>query len=90
MNKELDLEAKTYSQSIHKNPSLRLFREYSTQDFIAGATSKWVEKQKLEFAIKQLKEIRSKMTFFEIANMENTLDNLYSKIQELEQKLSEL
>jgi hypothetical protein len=40
MDIELDLEAKTYSQSIHKNPSLRLFREYSTQDFISGATSK--------------------------------------------------
>lgn len=79
MNKELELEAKTYSQSIHKNPSLRLFREYSTQDFIAGATSKWVEKQKLEFAIEQLKKFR-----------EATFGKGIDVIKELEKKLSEL
>ena len=85
MNKELELEAEEYAKKFD------CAEDSSPQiDFIAGATSKYVEKQKLEFAIEQLKEIHSKMTFFEISNMENTLDNLYYKIKELEQKLSEL
>ena len=96
MNKELELEVEKLFPLVNvENPSDGVMRgNYDRmklqEGFIAGATSKYVEKQKLEFAIEQLKEIHSKMTFFEISNMENTLDNLYYKIKELEQKLSEL
>lgn len=98
MNKELELEAMDILKS--KWSHLYMFgypkRPFPTNyendlnNVIIGLTSNWVEKQKLQFAIEQLDEIKSKMSFFEISNMENTLDNLYYKIQELEQKLSEL
>lgn len=90
MNKELELEAeKANGYAYYGKPLGEKYLAFN-EGFIAGATSKWVEKQKLEFAIEQLNEIKSKMSFFEISNMENTLDNLHYKIQELEQKLSEL
>ena len=90
MNKELELEAeKANGYAYYGKPLGEKYLAFN-EGFIAGATSKWIEKQKLEFAIEQLNEIKSKMSFFEISNMENTLDNLHYKIQELEQKLSEL
>ena len=51
MNKELELEAKEYA--IGKSSS-EVFIETHIRDYIAGATSKYVEKQKIEFAIEQL------------------------------------
>ncbi len=56
----------------------------STRDFIAGATSKYVEKQKLEFAIEQLK--KASML---IVSQHERKANLRIII-ELEQKLNEL
>lgn len=52
---------------------------YKQEGFIAGATSKYVEKQKLEFAIEQLKKFR-----------ECTFGRGVDVIKELEQKLLEL
>lgn len=57
MNKELKQEAEKHKQEYS-------FFTKETQNqkrlsFIAGATSKYVEKQKLEFAIEQLKQIES-------------------------------
>lgn len=60
---ELELEAEKYAWK-KKNPFSKelLANELvftSKIDFIAGATSKWVEKQKLEFAIEQLNKLDS-------------------------------
>ena len=88
MKKELELESEQFYPI--KTDDLICSPKLVRDGYIAGATSKWAEKQKLEFAIEQLNEIKSKMSFFEISNMENTLDNLHYKIQDLEQKLSEL
>lgn len=73
MNKELELEAKKYVKDIHA-----MYQIVGMDCFTAGATSKYVEKQKLEFAIEQLKECHQ--------NIFNTVEN---KIKELEQKLSD-
>lgn len=97
MNKELELEAMDILKSrwnylyIFGYPKKPYPKNYENDlnNVMIGLTSKYVEKEKLEFAIEQLKEIRSKMTFFEISNMDNTLDNIHSKIEELEQKLKE-
>ena len=67
MNKELELEAEEYAKTdwgvnhkILSEDSYDFKRvEISKQDFIAGATSKYVEQQKLEFAIEQLKFLGS-------------------------------
>lgn len=69
MNKELELEAVKYKDL---NLPDDLYDAY-----IAGATSKWVEKQKLEFAIEQLNKFSDTYSWYEA-------------IQELEQKLNEL
>lgn len=88
MNKELELEAEKYAWE-KKNPFSKelLANELvfaSKTDFIAGATSKYVEKQKLEFAIEQLK--KASML---IVSQHERKANLRIII-ELEQKLSEL
>lgn len=48
MNKELELEAEKYCERIDNTNSGVYSDDYDS--FIAGATSKYVEKQKLEFA----------------------------------------
>lgn len=78
MNKELELEADLWSvntDNVHPADSY-----IAKQGFIAGATSKYVEKQKLEFAIEQLKQCMKKEHLLEVSK----------KIKELQQKLSEL
>ena len=88
MNKELKQKACDFAgdRSIgagHGYPSFEA--NLLERGFIAGATSKYVEKQKLEFAIEQLKEIGT-------LNFKSgfTSEKLNKKIKELEQKLSEL
>ena len=82
MNKELELEAeKYYKENIEGEP---LTYETPIHCFIAGATSKYVEKQKLEFAIEQLK--KASML---IVSQHERKANLRIII-ELEQKLSKL
>lgn len=60
MNKELELEAQSY---LDKNYNLSYERttwqKLHEKTFMAGATSKHVEKQKLEFAIEQLNKLDS-------------------------------
>lgn len=77
---ELELEALEYENSFVGGAN-----GTEATDFIAGATSKWVEKQKLEFAIEQLKSVNYKpdSKFF-------WLTDIGKKIKKLEQKLSEL
>lgn len=59
MNKELELEAEKYVKSLFNNDLLHANTYDNYYDFIAGATSKYVEKQKLEFAIEQLNKLDS-------------------------------
>lgn len=79
---ELELEAEKYENNLKCNSSISFESAIYTKlsdAFIAGATSKYVEKQKLEFAIEQLKKFR-----------EATLGRGINTIKELEQKLAEL
>ena len=79
---ELELDAeKYYKENVEGEP---LTYETPIHCFIAGATSKYVEKQKLEFAIEQLK--KASML---IVSQHERKANLRIII-ELEQKLSEL
>lgn len=61
--------------------------EYSD---IAGHNSKATQAKIIQAQIDVLKEIRNKMTMFEISNMENTLYNLHYKEQKLQQQLKQL
>lgn len=79
MNKELELEAEQYEDLIDRSED-GLVKE----TFIAGATSKYVERQKLEFAIEQLKSLGN------VHDECVTSQRIRNKIKELEQKLSEL
>ena len=80
MNKELELEANNYVSNKY------LAQESEAlEDFIAGATSKYVERQKLEFAIEQLKEHIEHPT-----KPGYKRHDVLAKSKELEQKLSEL
>jgi len=85
MNKELELEVEKLFPLVNvENPSDGVMRgNYDRmklqEGFIAGATSKYVEKQKLEFAIEQLKRFR-----------ECTFGKGLDVIKELEQKLSKI
>ena len=87
MNKQLKLEVEKYADDLfgfsNENHS---YWEDCQRHFIAGATSKWVEKQKLEFAIEQLKKIKIAVS----DKNPFTVYNIAHQIQELEQKLSEL
>ena len=85
MSKELELEAEKYAKSqkmegFDSQMRRETFTRYSLEvAYEKGATSKYVEKQKLEFAIEQLKRFR-----------ECTFGKGKDVIKELEQKLSEL
>jgi len=80
--KELELEAEAGSMFMANREQINNF--YKQKGFIAGATSKYVEKQKLEFAIEQLK--KASML---IVSQHERKANLRIII-ELEQKLSKL
>lgn len=84
MNKELELEAeKFYKEIIEGEPLTDKIPIYC---FIEGATSKYVEKQKLEFAIEQLKYVKTQCYTVRKFRANLLLDG---KIRELEQKLKE-
>lgn len=83
MNKELELEAEKYisdmdAEFYKDGISTHEIQQLAKKDFIEGATSKYVEKQKLEFAIEYLYLVRN--SCFDIEN----------RIQELEQQLKQL
>ena len=84
MNKELELEAEKLYPTNKKGSMWMPNRDevtngYRQEGFIAGATSTYVEKQKLEFAIEQLKSCTHAPTI-----------RLGIVLEELEQKLTEL
>ena len=92
MNKELEIEAEKYAWK-KKNPFSKeiLANELvlaSKTDFIAGATSKYVEKQKLEFAIEQLKKLKESELYDKIKYVESSITDY--ELMKLEQKLFEL
>lgn len=91
MNKELELEAEQYENNLKCNPSLSFEEAIYTKlsdAYIAGATSKYVEKQKLEFAIEQLKKLKESELYDKIKYVESiTIDY---ELMKLEQKLFEL
>lgn len=77
MKQELELEAeKYYRENVEGEP---LTWETPIHCFIAGATSKYVKKQKLEFAIRQLRECKK--------GVFNTVEN---KVKELELQLEKI
>lgn len=76
MKTELELEAEKYAQE---------WGWETRTDFIAGATSKYVEKQKLEFAIEQLKSHIEHPT-----KPGYRRHDILNKIAELEQKIKKL
>lgn len=79
-NKELELEAVKYRDlNLPDDLYDALYDAY-----IAGATSKWVEKQKLEFAIEQLKSLG------QVHDESVMSERTRNKIKELEQKLNKL
>ena len=88
MNKELEQEACDFAgnRSLgagHGYPSFEA--NLLERGYLAGATSKYVEKQKLEFAIDVLKSVNYQpdSKFFWITD-------IGKKIKELEQKLNQL
>ena len=90
MNKELELEAEKYAESqkmegFDSQMRRDTFTRYSLEvAYKKGATSKYVEKQKLEFAIEQLKSLR------EVHDETVMSERVKKAIRDLEQKLSEL
>ena len=87
MNKELELEAENYENNLKCNASISFEEAIYTKlsdAYIAGATSKYVEKQKLEFAIEQLK----KASMLIVSQHERKAN--FRIIIELEQKLLKL
>lgn len=82
--KELELEAEKFGYG--KNGIM----SDEAKAYIAGATSKYVEKQKLEFAIGELKKFSNKLIMGEgvLSNLIN--QEIESQIKELEQKLNTL
>lgn len=89
--KELEEEAEKYARRFEENEqsgyngkSISIEDRIEIEAFIAGATSKYVEKQKLQFAIHILRELKLEIT--DIGDFERN----ENKIKELEQKLNAL
>lgn len=97
MNKELELEAEKLRQNQYIDNSITTWTKNDWQScwkegFISGATSDYVEKQKLEFAIEQLNKIQVNVfaAFAEFEVVKSASKMLSSQIQKLEQELEEL
>lgn len=78
----LEQEAEEYAESINKNLfGMRIYERYRStkQDFIAGANSKWVQVEKIKYALEQLYKFR-----------EATFGKGKNVIEELEQQLKQL
>lgn len=91
MNKELESEAEKYADYSNDCVPLSFggkFNESHKKTFIAGATSKWVEKQKLELALAENKSILNMIKLH--GGNERIEMPLIWRIEELEQKLSQL
>ena len=94
MNKQLELEAeKIYpvnnTGSMFMPSRDQVNNSYKQEGFIAGATSKYVGKKKLEFAIEQLEQLKSR--YDSLAIYRGTIKEYIDlQIKGLEQKLSEL
>ena len=85
-NKELELEAEANFHA--KDEPFGDIHLAKINSFIAGATSKYVEKQKLEFAIEQLKKLKEDEVYDKIKYVESSIIDY--ELMKLEQKLSEL
>jgi hypothetical protein len=94
MIEELELEAEAEKYSDYSNDNIPLsfggkYNESHKRTFIAGAKSKFVERQKLEFAKTELEKFRSKLGGYDM--LSGLLkQELEIQIYELEKKLSEL
>lgn len=84
---DLNKEAEEYAKN---KSSADVFQKAHIKDFIAGANSKYVKQQILQTQIDVLDNIMSRCTNYELLNMDNTLDNIYEKFQELQQELKQL
>lgn len=82
MNKELEKEAEKYKLSTANKMTVEKF------GFIAGATSKWVEKQKLKSLIQENESILNMLKLH--SGDERLMLPCVWRIQELQQQLSEL
>lgn len=76
--KELELEAEKYKNQKGSISTTELEDAIFKQGFIDGATSKYVEKQKLKFAIEQLKSIS-----LGLSDATVTVYNLLQKLKNL-------
>ena len=82
---DLNKEAEEYAKSIHKNHVLKTFREYSKNDFIAGANSKFVKKQILQA---QINLCNSALDWSNI--QDETSEYIENKLKQLQQELKQL
>lgn len=82
MNRTLKQEAKEYAKT---KSSSDVFKEAHSKDFIAGATSKYVEREKIKFAIEKLNDCKN------YTSKSSKDDRWYdNQIEELEKQLNEL
>lgn len=88
-NKELKLEAEKHWKLQYIMALDESTKPYIIQDFIAGANSKYVEKQKLKFAVEQLDYLYTLITYNDLAEDEK-IEACIEYIKDLKQKLSEL
>ena len=86
--KELEIEARKYANITHNrvlDEEERYYKDYQKYDgFIAGATSSYIEQEKIKFAIEQLNDLDKK----ECGECTKHLQ-ITNKIKKLEQKLLE-
>lgn len=88
-NEELKLEAEKENVYAHYEKPLGERYLIFNEGFIAGATSKYVEKQKIQFAIEQLNQLKNKFDSLGIFRgaIKKHIDIQYTILQ---QKLNEL
>jgi hypothetical protein len=77
---DINKEAEEYAKLIHEKQVLKIFKEHSKRDFIAGANSKYVQVEKLKFAIEAVLEFRK--STFGLGN--SGLEKLQQQLKQLE------
>lgn len=79
ISKELQLEAESYAKQYDYVEDSDAFTS-----FIAGATSKYVEKEKLQFTIEQFKNLTEKIGGYSFKNVNERLEWLEQQLRQLE------
>jgi len=81
---DINKEAEEYAKLIHEKQVLKIFKEHSKRDFIAGANSKYVQAERMfseEEVIRFLQKYRFDLSSGKTPNIGDTTKEWFSQFK---------